>query len=101
VLTHLYRIAQEAVSNAIKHGKTKSIEIRLSEEPDRIVLTVKDNGTGFTPRSGGGQGTGLRIMQYRASLIGATVLLQPHTSGGLAVLCFLPKSANTPGSATK
>ena len=99
--THLYRIAQEAVGNAIKHGKAKNVEIELAEEPQRIVLTVKDNGTGFTPRSGGGKGMGLRIMQYRASLIGARVLLQPQTSGGLAVICFLPKTANTPALATK
>jgi two-component system, NarL family, sensor histidine kinase NreB len=99
--THLYRIAQEAVSNAIKHGKAKAIEIRLSEEPQRIVLMIKNNGVGFTPRSGGGQGMGLRIMQYRASLIGAKVLLQPETAGGLAVLCFLPKTANTPAFTIK
>ncbi len=94
--THLYRIAQESVMNAIKHGKAKSIEVHLSDEPERIVLMVKDNGAGFTPRPGGGQGMGLRIMQYRASLIGARVLLQPQFAGGLAMLCFLPKTANTP-----
>jgi PAS domain S-box-containing protein len=99
--THLYRICQEAVSNAIKHGKANSVEIHLSDEPRRIVLMVKDNGTGFTSPSGGGQGMGLRIMQYRASLIGATVLLQPQTAGGLAVLCFLPKTANMPASTIK
>jgi two-component system sensor histidine kinase NreB len=93
--THLYRIAQEAVGNAIKHGKAKSIEIHLSDEPQRTVLTVKDNGTGFKPRSGSGQGMGLHIMQYRASLIGAKVVLQPQADGGLAVICFLPKTANT------
>jgi len=99
--THLYRIAQEAVSNAIKHGKAKSIEILLAEEPQRIVLTVKDNGTGFTPGAIGGQGMGLHIMQYRASLIDARVMLQPQTVGGMAVICFLPKNANTPPPATK
>ena len=100
--THLYRIAQEAVSNAVKHGNAKSIEIHLSDDTQSIVLMVKDNGTEFQPAlSGGGQGMGLRIMQYRASLIGARVLLQPHTAGGLEVLCFLPKTANTPAHTTK
>jgi signal transduction histidine kinase len=99
--THLYRIAQEAVSNAVKHGKAKSIEIHLSDEPQRIILMVKDNGTGFKPPSGGGKGMGLRIMQYRASLIGARVLLQPPTAGGLEVLCFLPKTANPSAPTTK
>jgi PAS domain S-box-containing protein len=96
--THLYRIAQEAVNNALKHGKAKSIEIQLSEEPQRIVLMVNDNGTGFTPGAEGGQGMGLHIMQYRASLIGARVILQPQTVGGMAVICFLPKTNNKPAS---
>jgi two-component system, NarL family, sensor histidine kinase NreB len=96
VAAHLYRIAQEAVANAIKHGKTKSIEIHLSEESHRIVLMVKDSGTGFAVSFADKQGMGLRIMQYRASLIGARVLWQPQIAGGLAVLCLLPKRADTP-----
>jgi signal transduction histidine kinase len=92
--THLYRIAQEAVTNAIKHGNAKSIEIRLVAEPERIALAIKDNGTGLGPGAEGGKGMGLRIMKYRAGMIGAQVLLQPQPTGGTAVLCFLPKSAN-------
>jgi PAS domain S-box-containing protein len=99
--THLYRIAQEAVTNAIKHGKARGIEIHLLDEPDRVVLMVKDNGTGFTAQPNAGQGMGLRIMQYRAGLIGARVMLQPQMTGGLSVLCYLPKMANTPPTERK
>jgi two-component system, NarL family, sensor histidine kinase UhpB len=101
VATHLYRIAQEAVTNAIKHGKAKSIEINFSATTDKIILMIKDNGTGFAQPTGAGKGMGLRIMQYRAGMIGATVLLQQQQSGGAIVLCFLPKTADTPASAGK
>lgn len=90
VATHLYRIAQEAVSNAVKHGKAKEIEISLSEQAGQIVLTVTDNGRGFaaTPNP---SGMGLRIMQHRANNIGATLLVQKR-SNGVTVICFV----NTP-----
>jgi PAS domain S-box-containing protein len=100
VATHLYRIAQEAVTNAIKHGKAKSVEINLSATADKMILMIKDNGVGFAQHPASGKGMGLRIMQYRAGMIGATVLLQQQ-AGGAVVLCFLPKTANPPPSATK
>jgi hypothetical protein len=99
--THLYRIAQEAVTNAIKHGKATSIEINLSATADEIILLIKDNGAGLTRRPGDGQGMGLRIMQYRAGMIGATVVLQPQQPGGAVVLCSLPQTANTLASTLK
>jgi PAS domain S-box-containing protein len=92
--THLYRIAQEAVTNAIKHGQAKSIEIRLSAEPERIVLAIRDNGIGMVPSAEAGKGMGLRTMQHRAGMIGAKVLLQSQPAGGSVVLCYLPKTAN-------
>ncbi len=92
--THLYRIAQEAVTNAIKHGKAKSIEIRLSTEPERIVLSIKDNGIGLAPGAATGKGMGLRTMQHRAGMIGATVCLESQPGGGSSVLCYLPGTAS-------
>jgi len=99
--THLYRIAQEAVTNAIKHGKASSIEINLSAADDKIVLLIRDNGTGFVQPPGAGKGMGLRIMQYRAGMIGATVLFQRQQSGGAIVLCFLPKTSTSPAPKPK
>src|SRR5262249_33745349 len=68
VALHLYRIAQEAVSNAVRHGKAQRIDIRLENSGNRLGLTVTDNGVGF-PRSNGRSGLGLRLMSYRARAI--------------------------------
>lgn len=89
--THLFRIAQEAVTNAVKHGKAKGIQINLEAQLEKIVLTVKDNGSGFSQPNGTTKGMGLRIMQYRAGMIGATLLFQKQ-GRGTAVVCFLPRS---------
>jgi PAS domain S-box-containing protein len=89
--THLFRIAQEAVTNAIKHGKASQIEISLGTTTDQLILTIRDDGKGFQPQQETGKGMGLRIMQYRAATIGATLLVQRQTAGGVAVVCFLPK----------
>jgi PAS domain S-box-containing protein len=88
--THLYRIAQEAVTNAIKHGRAKAIEIRLSQADDKILLTVSDNGVGMPSPQPTGSGMGLRTMHYRAGLIGATILVQSQAKGGTRIICFLP-----------
>lgn len=93
--THLYRIAQEAVTNAIKHGKAKSIEIRLTSDSERIVLSIRDNGIGLSQHAEIGKGMGLHIMKYRASMIGAEVSLQTPAGGGTAVTCSLPQHANS------
>jgi signal transduction histidine kinase len=94
VATHLYRIAQEAVSNAIKHGKASVIDISLSNTNDKTVLMISDNGIGIGPGVQAGPGMGLRTMQYRAGRIGATLFIQADANGGTRVICFL----QTPGS---
>ena len=85
---HLYRIAQEAVSNAIRHGKAKKVLIRLRRANGRIVLAVKDFGVGIS-MSPGRSGMGLHIMQYRAGMIGGTLLVQSDPGGGTSVICSL------------
>ena len=90
VTTHLYRIAQEAVSNAVKHGKAKAIQISLSVQVGKFVLSVTDNGRGFDGQIRPDKGMGLRIMRYRAGIIGATVLIQAAPTGGVTIVCFLP-----------
>lgn len=84
--THLYRIAQEAVANALRHGRATHIEIGLAAEGDRVFLAVKDNGCGLPaplPRTG----AGLRIMQYRAGMIGGSVVVQRGEPHGTTVAC--------------
>ncbi len=87
VATHLYRIAQEALSNAIKHGKARHILIRLRANRERIFLMVKDNGAGMPDTPSKGKGMGLRIMQYRAGMIGGSVVVERAPEGGANVLC--------------
>ena len=93
---HLYRIAQEAVSNAVKHGKASQIVIQLETLDDGIVLEVKDNGSGLPDPPPKTAGMGLRIMAHRASMIGATFTARRDGSGGTTVACTLRHQDNPP-----
>jgi PAS domain S-box-containing protein len=93
--THLYRIAQEAVTNAVKHGKAAAIEINLSCAHDKTVLTVSDNGVGLTTPPGGGTGMGLPTMRHRAAIIGAVLLAQSRPKGGTRIVCLLQNRENS------
>jgi PAS domain S-box-containing protein len=90
--THLYRIAQEAVTNAIKHGQSRQIVIGLSHRRDKVFLSVQDDGLGFTDRLQNKEGMGIRIMNYRANMIGASLDIQKNPAGGTVVICTLPVS---------
>lgn len=86
---HLYRIAQEAVSNAVKHGGATEISIRLTLCEGRFDLAVVANG-GALPegwRAGATKGMGLRTMNYRARAIGATLVLRNGDAGGTVLTC--------------
>ena len=87
---HLYRIAQEAINNAIKHGKAKEIIIRLEKTKSVLTLSVEDDGAGFSESARSGPGMGLRIMAYRASVIGATFSIAKLPQRGTRVTCALP-----------
>lgn len=89
--THLFRIAQEAVSNAIKHSGATAIQIELRQSDGHVVLTVADNGRGMKPNAEGG-GMGLRIMEYRASIIGGKISVQTGAGTGTKVICSAPAS---------
>jgi len=86
---HLYRIAQEAIHNAITHGKASEIVVSLSREPEGIVLSVKDNGRGLSRVSTGGDGMGFENMSYRARAIGAQLHFAPRDRGGTLMSCTL------------
>lgn len=95
VATHLYRIAQEAVTNAVKHGQAKEIEIELSANPHQILLSIRDYGTGLPEDLDPARpGMGLRIMNYRAGMIGGILKIDGClTGGGTLVTCTLPQPA--------
>ncbi len=86
IATHLYRIAQEAVGNALKHGKARNIEIGLATSDERVFLAVKDDGCGI-PATPPRTGAGLRIMNYRAGVIGGSIIVQRGETGGTTVAC--------------
>jgi two-component system, LuxR family, sensor kinase FixL len=94
VAVHLYRIAQEAATNAIKHGQAKNIGLSLTSTKSRLILRVTDDGCGLPPGVHKGKGMGLRVMQHRARMIGATIVLRPSKERGVTVICSLPKPRN-------
>ncbi|HVV01950.1 MAG TPA: response regulator, partial [Verrucomicrobiae bacterium] len=89
-VTQLYKIAQEAISNSIKHGRSKRVWITLSGSEEKLVLTIKNDGLPFSPPSGPTRRMGLRIMNYRASTIGGTMQIQPVGRSGTLVTCEVP-----------
>ena len=84
---NLYRIAQEAVNNAVKHSRCKNISIGLGAVEDEVTLTVKDDGIGFPETLDAGGGMGLHIMNYRANMIGALLDIRRGAGGGTIVIC--------------
>ncbi len=96
VAAQLYRIAQEAVSNAVRHSQARNIRIDLAEDGGRTRLCVSDDGRGMPANGRAAEGLGIRIMHYRASLLGGTLEIGPAAGGGTAVTCLLPTGGNGP-----
>jgi len=91
---HLYRIAQEAVNNAVRHGRAGSVELSLGLEHGAVTLTIRDDGTGIGPEKSRKRGLGLGIMSYRARLLGATLVVRRLRGSGTAVVCRLPEQSS-------
>ena len=88
----LYRIAQEAVHNALRHSQARKLQIRLTDTRRAIVLTVQDDGIGFSePYPDLSSGLGLHIMNYRSRNIGAELVIRKLPGKGTAVTCTIPK----------
>ena len=88
--THLYRIAEEAIRNAIRHGHAKKILIMLTINEGKLVLVVRDDGSGLPSPSVRGDGLGLRIMAHRTAIVGASLSIDAQESGGTCITCSLP-----------
>ena len=88
VPTHLYRIAQEAITNAVKHARAKSISVDLIRAGNRLILAVEDDGVGI-PEVLSGDGIGLHTMDHRARIIGGTLSIERGADGGTIVTCSL------------
>jgi two-component system CheB/CheR fusion protein len=86
---HLYRVAQEAVTNAIKHSGAKNILVSLDRNPEHVCVSVQDDGKGFTPRKRG-KGLGLHMMRYRANALGGKLKVERRRTGGTDITCVIP-----------
>ncbi|WP_417390803.1 PAS domain S-box protein [Gimesia sp.] len=98
--TQLYRIAQESLNNALRHGHASQVNISLLQEGNQITLEVSDNGRGIDPialqnRTSQRSGKGLDIMEYRANIIGGEFYLSNKQGGGTLVRCRVPQSAGS------
>ena len=87
---HLYRIAQEAVNNAVKHARAKQVTVRLVQSPTELRLEISDDGAGMARARGAGKGgLGLGVMRHRASAIGAELTVTSKRGEGVAIACRL------------
>lgn len=93
VVVHLYRIAQEAISNALKHGKARNIAICLEERSDGMTLRITDDGVGIdeNPQK---SGMGLAVMRYRAALSGGELTVDRLEDGGTRISCAVRTNAH-------
>jgi signal transduction histidine kinase len=86
---HLYRIAQEALNNAMKHGRSKVIAIALEAHEGHITLRVSDDGVGFDPAAVENKGMGMNTMQYRARMMNGALEIHPNPPTGTVVSCTI------------
>lgn len=91
VARHLYRIAQEGVNNSLKHGRARSVTVRLERQKDELVLQISDDGSGLpkSPARNSG-GLGLGVMHHRARVIGAQLTIDSKRGAGVTITCRLP-----------
>lgn len=87
---HILRVVQEAVNNAIKHGRATTVSIRLEKVNGRLLLEIKDNGAGF-PQKPNRKGMGLNIMKYRLSVVGASFEIDSVKGSGVVIRCRFRK----------
>lgn len=95
IATNLYRIAQEAVTNSVKHADAQTITIRIQTNSGLTTLRVSDDGRGIEDLGADVDGVGLRIMNYRARSIGATLTVAPQASGGTMVTCAVREALHS------
>ena len=91
--TQLYRIAQEAIDNAATLGKARSIQLRLTANPEAVSLSVSDDGVGTANTHEAMDGVGLNVMRYRAGSVGGELQIENRSKGGTVVSCTIPARA--------
>ncbi|MBN1795938.1 MAG: PAS domain-containing protein [Sedimentisphaerales bacterium] len=92
---HIYRIAQEAVTNAIKHGRTRNIRISLAKSNNKAIMIIENDGKDFPSKfEKRGAGMGLQIMDHRIDLIGGELTIRKGSKGGTVLTCTFPLALN-------
>jgi PAS domain S-box-containing protein len=84
---NLYHIAQESLNNAVKHGRAKTVTIRLAWDDRKGELAVEDDGLGLRAEMLSQDGSGMKIMQYRAAMVGGSLAVAGNEAGGVTVCC--------------
>jgi signal transduction histidine kinase len=93
VAGHLYRIAQEALNNAVKHARAKHVTIRLIQTNTALTLAISDDGAGLSKsRASARHGLGLGVMHHRANAIGAELTISSQKGEGVTIRCVLPRT---------
>jgi signal transduction histidine kinase len=88
---HVYRIAQEAVSNALRHANPSQVHLHLTlQENSMLVLRVTDDGTGFSSADHDSAGVGIQSMRHRAQILGGTLTIRPGAESGTQIECIFP-----------
>lgn len=87
---HVYRIAQEATNNAVKHARAGRVAVRLEKREGRLILEVADNGTGMLPLDREPRGLGLGLMRHRANVMGGELAVNSVPGQGVTVTCTVP-----------
>jgi PAS domain S-box-containing protein len=91
VALHLYRVAQEATTNAVKHSEAKNILISLDHDKTHVCVSVQDDGKGFSAeKRRKGKGLGLHMMRYRANALGGELKIERRKTGGMDITCKIP-----------
>jgi signal transduction histidine kinase len=92
---NLYRIAQEAMNNAVKHGGGGRIDVTLDASGSQTELRIENDGSSFIPDFASKGGLGLKIMQYRSRSLGGELRIEPNPSGGTIVRCLIPRGGTS------
>ena len=97
---HLFRIAQEALTNALRHADARSIRVTIDIHASNVRLEVCDDGKGLTIPQRGAIGLGLRTMRHRASVLGATFKVTQLAPSGTCIVCMCPQAEEETGLAS-
>jgi PAS domain S-box-containing protein len=98
---HLYRIAQEAVRNAVRHGQARTIRLHLATTRAKVSLAITDDGIGLPGQAMDATGMGLKIMRYRARMLGGEVHFERAEPTGTRVICECPIETDAPATRAK